>query len=207
MDSLITRIKKQLTEKLPGYAAQIKLAPEGRDMFAEQTKKTNAAILILIFKNDQDRLSTIFMKRPTYNGHHSGQISFPGGKYESEDQTIKQTAIRETVEEIGISKEKIEIIGQLTDLYIPVSNFLVHPFVAIYTDTPLFSIDPSEVQYTISSPLSDLIELPIHHKQMSHEDRTFNSPYFSINNEVVWGATAMILNEFIEIIKLANKAP
>ncbi len=98
----------------------------------------------------------VFIKRNEYDGPHSAQVSFPGGAWENRDRTLQHTAIRETREELGISGE-LEILGSLTDLHIPVSNFLVTPFVGWMAETPLFKPDPTEVQYVIEVPLQSLL--------------------------------------------------
>jgi 8-oxo-dGTP pyrophosphatase MutT (NUDIX family) len=205
MNVLSAQIRKVISDGLPGPEAQLKLSPEARKLFAESEIKTNAAILILLYKDIAGILSTVFMKRQTYNGPHSAQISFPGGKFEPDDGSLSNTALRESQEEIGIVSDQVEIIGKLTELYIPVSNFLVHPFIGITLTTPEFKIDKSEVDYLITIPIQELINLPVLFTKKEYEQQSFVVPYYNINKEMIWGATAMILCEFIEVLKKIPK--
>jgi 8-oxo-dGTP pyrophosphatase MutT (NUDIX family) len=201
MQGLIYELKKALSANLPGLEAQSKLAPEFRNLYPEKENKIHASILLLVFKNEINKLTTVLMKRPTYEGHHSGQISFPGGKSEAIDTSHRETALRESYEELGIPPNKVEIIGQLTDLYIPISNFIVHPFIGYCAEKPVFKINKKEVNYLIFCTLQQMIKLNISFTSMSYKSNTYKVPYFDISNEMVWGATAMILSELIEILK------
>jgi 8-oxo-dGTP pyrophosphatase MutT (NUDIX family) len=202
MDSFIHNLQEKLNTPLPGKKAQQMLSPETRNAYKSGTNRIEAAILILIYQNAIDKdLMTVFIKRPKYNGHHSGQVSFPGGKYEESDISIEQTALRESQEEIGINVDSVNILGKLTNLYIPVSNFMVHPFVGYTKEIPKFVIDKNEVDYMVYSSIDQLINLKIEFTKKEFNQTQYNIPYFNINGETVWGATAMILNEFIEILK------
>ncbi len=203
MDKLSVKIKEALLQGLPGKMAQNKLAPEGRDLFQSDKEYSPAAVLLLLFPDEEKNMQISFIKRNVYNGHHSGQISFPGGKKEKEDQSLGDTALRETQEEIGIEATKITLIGELTTLHIPISKFIVHPFIGITYNQPLFKLDPTEALYLITCPVEQLLRISISQTQMAAQKRTFNVPYFNINQEMIWGATAMILNEFIEILHRA----
>ncbi|HSH50364.1 MAG TPA: CoA pyrophosphatase, partial [Bacteroidales bacterium] len=154
--NFFNQLKEEFKKELPGEMAQNKMAPKIRRHFKTFSKRRNAGILILLFaKNNQ--LYTVCIKRTEYNGAHSGQISFPGGKFEPGDQTLEQTALRESKEEIGIDPEKVSVLGKLTPLYIPVSNFYVLPFVGFYASAPKFNREPDEVEKIIEIPLSDLL--------------------------------------------------
>ena len=129
----INLLKARLKSPLPGEDTQYLMAPVSR-LKAEQLPKENynpkkSAVLVLLFPEDET-IKTVLIKRPVYDGVHSGQVAFPGGKFDDIDIELKQTALRETFEEIGVQSAEIEIIGQLTDLYINPSNFLVSPFIA-----------------------------------------------------------------------------
>lgn len=158
-----------------------------------------AGVLILIFPR-KGELSTLLIKRTEYPGPHSGQISLPGGKTEETDKSQIITAIRETGEETGIDTRKITVLGTLTPLYIPVSNLEVLPVVG-YTDSqPEFRIDSKEVEYLIHIPLQHLGENKLKkEKKLEINGSTIIAPGYEINNEFVWGATAMILSEFIDV--------
>jgi 8-oxo-dGTP pyrophosphatase MutT (NUDIX family) len=201
MHKVISLIEHALMKELPGINAHDALMPEGRLSFHNKSDKTDASVLLLIYPDTNNHGSIVFIKRAVYDGHHSGQISFPGGKQEPIDSTLAITALRESHEEIGITPKDIRIIGQLTNLYIPVSNFLVHPFIGYMTQSPNFIIDKKEVDYIIEFPLKDLLNLEIKQMQKEFLDKTRIIPYFSVKNEIIWGATSMILNEFIQIIK------
>ncbi len=142
-------LSTMLRESLPGEAAQNKFSPELREgpSYAEaledegeqEDECRSAAVLILLYP-DKDHLRTVFMKRNEYDGPHSGQISFPGGMFEKVDLDLEQTALRETEEEIGVDAGKIDVLGRLTPLFIPVSNFCVTPYVGWITGQPDFSL-------------------------------------------------------------------
>ena len=141
----------------------------------------------------------VFIKRNEYEGHHSAQVSFPGGAWENGDRTLQQTAIRETREELGISGE-LEILGSLTDLHIPVSNFLVTPCVGWMDETPLFKPDPTEVQYVIEAPLQSLLSSSnMEMELLVRHDLAIQAPCYKIGKEKIWGATAMMLSEILEL--------
>ncbi|MCK5169213.1 MAG: CoA pyrophosphatase, partial [Bacteroidales bacterium] len=158
----------------------------------------------LLYQKDMD-LYISFIQRTEYNGPHSGQISFPGGKLEKRDKNIIETALRESHEEIGINTEKVNIIGQLTPLHIPISNFIVYPVIGMCEDTPTFKADINEVEKIIEIKLQDLIN-PNNctSKEFKYGDLSFVAPIYSPNKLTIWGATAMILSEFLEIIKKNN---
>ena len=146
----INQLKYKLAEKLPGIDSHIKMAPEHR---AEELFKINpddlnprlSAVLIILFHED-GKLKIVFIRRSEYVGIHSGQIAFPGGRYEESDKDLKTTALREVEEEIGIKTDTVDILGHLTDLYIPPSNFMVRAFVGYVNEKPVFNINEREVQ-------------------------------------------------------------
>ncbi|MFO7827583.1 MAG: CoA pyrophosphatase [Bacteroidales bacterium] len=195
------RLKDKFKQKLPGEIAQAKMAPKVREHFKTSAKRRNAGVLILLYPKN-DALHVVFIKRTEYDGAHSGQISLPGGKFEQGDQTLENTALRESNEEIGIDPEKTKILGKLTPLHIPVSNFYVLPFVGFYDTTPEFKPDPTEVEKIIELKLSELIDPENCTLQEFHYgDLAFTAPIYKSKELVIWGATAMILSEFIEVVK------
>lgn len=142
------------------------------------------------------------IKRTEYNGAHSGQISLPGGKYEQGDITLLETAFRETKEEIGIPCEDITFIGTLTTLYIPNSNFNVVPHVGVLSGEPDFRLNSREVERIIILPLKVLVDKHfVKHFERTVNGKTILAPYYSFEENRIWGATAMILSEFAEMIK------
>ena len=174
------------------------MAPTFRGQYPDQGDPLRAAVLILLYPV-KGELHVVFMKRNEYDGPHSGQVSFPGGAWEAQDLSLEHTAIRETREEMGI-EEDLEILGALTPLHIPVSNFLVFPFIAWLELTPVFSPDRSEVQYVIEVPLKDLLDPAARESEtLVHHGKTIEAPYYRVGKEKIWGATAMMLSEFLEL--------
>ena len=194
-------LKEELRSELPGEKAQMKMAPGIRNLHKSDKDNRNAGVLILLYPKNQ-ALHITFIQRTEYDGPHSGQISFPGGKSEDTDQDIIYTALRESHEEIGINPDKVNILGQLTPLHIPVSNFIVYPIVGMYKTTPSFKADPHEVKEVISFKLKQLLN-PANctSKEFKYGDLSFMAPIYNPDNVTIWGATAMILSEFLEIIK------
>lgn len=192
------KLAKLLTGKLPGKQAHEKMAPAFRGDFVFRDPPRPAAVMILLFPF-KGKLHTLFIKRNEYPGPHSAQISFPGGLYEPGDGNLMITAIRETIEETGIGDE-IDILGCLTPILIPVSNFMVTPFIGWVSNSPVFAHDPSEVQYLIHVPFSELFNKKcIGSEKIKRHDIEFTAPYYAFTGEKIWGATAMILSEFLEL--------
>ncbi len=141
------------------------------------------------------------MKRSTNLRTHSGQISLPGGKKDPTDTSLYHTAIRETFEEIGIKENQIELLGELTPLFIPISNFMVYPFVAFSKEELHFTPNPSEVELVIEIPITELLdENTITEDAWEEKGKLFRKPFFAISNQQIWGATAMILSEFRHLL-------
>ncbi len=160
-----------------------------------------SAVLILIYPKE-DILHTVFTLRNTYKGVHSAQVSFPGGKSEPYDKNAEATAIREANEELNIQSNNIEIIGRLSPLYIPPSNFLVKPIIAMQDSLPKMIPDSKEVAQIIECPLRELMGknklVPVRIKQA---DKNLMVNAYQVDGQIIWGATAMMLRELIEVLE------
>ena len=199
-------------KKLPGLSAQMKMAPVTRLVETAKMRKLlkngnindgthkKSAVLILFYpKNGLTHL--VLMVRAKDEGVHSGQISFPGGKAEKFDESIYATALREANEEIGIDPSTIKIIGALTKLYIPPSNFDVYPIVGITYTTPAFKPN-IEVDKLLEVELNTLVNPNcIGYSTVVHRTgNEFVVPCYNIDNHIVWGATAMMISELVEVV-------
>jgi 8-oxo-dGTP pyrophosphatase MutT (NUDIX family) len=206
--SFTVLLKKEIEKGLPGTEVQWALASSDRMVkdFPRIPKpdSTVAAVLILLYP-DNGNLHTVFIQRPEYNGVHGGQISFPGGKREPEDDDLISTALREAAEETGIVREDVEIVGILTPLFIPVSNIVVTPVVGWTESTPKFTPDKNEVVFIIEASLGSFLDYSIiRTSPFEIRGEKINIKYFDYNGHVIWGATAMILHELLTIIKRAG---
>lgn len=188
-------------KELPGFEAQKKLSPPYRNTYdIEEVKKNNpriAAVMILLYENEFGDVEFPVILRHTYEGVHSNQFSLPGGSFEPEDIDLAYTALRETVEELGVEEDNIEIVKQLTELYIPPSDFLVYPYIGIYHGLPDFLPDESEVAEIVPIDLEAFL-----HAQPVTFERDFSGykvdiPGYEVGEDAyIWGATAMMLSEF-----------
>ncbi len=196
---VVRKLERLLREPLPGRIGHVTMLPQLVDekRFAVREDHRKGAVLMLFYP-DSNSSFVPFIKRPEYPGVHSGQIAFPGGKWEPEDADLSVTALRETEEEIGIYAEKVTLLGKLSDVYIPPSNFLVSPYIGFLEEKPEFRPDPIEVERIISCPFPILLDKEIRKltQVKGSIGSSFEAPYFDIENEVVWGATAMMLGEF-----------
>lgn len=206
MEGFIKSLKDRLNKALPGIEAQFKMAPIHRAKFdvaqLDPSTYRKSAVLILLYKNG-DSISLPLLKRHDYKGNHSGQIGLPGGKHDDMDGELVNTALRELNEEIGIDKSEVEILGALTPVFIPVSGFYVQPFVGVYSAKEItFTIDTREVKHMITLDIASLKDESIVNEGgiVSGEGYKVKTPYFSVEGEIVWGATAMILSEFKALI-------
>lgn len=195
---------------LPAESSQFKMVPPNRIDFQKKYKKAmkgakQSAVLALFYPDRHEQTTFALIQRKTYNGVHSAQISFPGGKVEEQDLDLEFTAKRETQEEIGVHSVKIEIIKKLTQIYIPPSNFAVQPFLGILDHTPDFVLEETEVEEILEVSLVDFInENSVVTKTVSTSyNKKIDVPAYFLNGHVVWGATAMMLSEVKDLIKEA----
>jgi 8-oxo-dGTP pyrophosphatase MutT (NUDIX family) len=202
-------LEQKLTEQLPGKAAQLKLEPPTRRNYNTDPENANAKLssVLILFFPENGRIKLALIQRPEYDGVHSGQIAFPGGKKEEADKSLMETALRETFEEIGVLPEKVKIIGKLSQLYIPPSNFLVEPFVGFAAEMPDFKADPTEVSEIVIVDLDDLLdESSFQFKEITTRGFNKEVPCYFVSGKIVWGATSMIISELIDVIKQKQPA-
>lgn len=205
-EEVIQRLKNSLSRQLPGKEAQMRMSPQPVDMRRFDTKLPSnyrkGAVLILIYPQEKQAFFPL-IKRPEYIGVHSGQIAFPGGKMDEGDENEVFTALREAEEEVAVNASKVEVLGRMSDLFIPASNFLVSPVIGYVDHIPEFVPEEREVQRIISARVSDIVSPEIQKKTILEigNQIKLDTPYFEVEKEMVWGATAMILGEFIELLE------
>ena len=200
--SFIKSLEKILSSKLPGEKAHdiMRTGPKFTKPLEYMKKKAiPSAVLILLFPNS-NTFNFILTLRSKKVETHKGQISLPGGAQE-QNESLEKTALRETEEEIGVSPETVELIGRLSTLYVPFSGFDIHPYVGWATEMPEINISVEEVDKIISVPVTELIDSNnLRIKNTSLRGIPVKMPYFNLKNEIVWGATSMILSEFKQLI-------
>ncbi len=198
LEQFTKTLNTELNNGLPGFDAQKIMSPSIRDHALKTSDPSIArdSSVLLLFYPKNGQLYLPFIKRTTGNTSHSGQISLPGGKYEESDENRITTAIRETNEELGVECERIKIMGSLTELYIPVSNFMVLPILGYCEKRPDFNLNEFEVEEIIEMPVSQLLAAEnISEYTIKKNDFNILAPYFDAKGHKVWGATAMILSE------------
>ena len=194
---------KRMARPLPGLAAHRRLVPPERRPDLGKTfpnERRVAAVLALLYPMN-DRVCCALIRRPSYPGVHGGQIAFPGGQVESEDRDLLHTALREAWEEVGIQAEKVQRPTELTRLYIPPSRYEVVPFLGLSARRPDFILQTSEVDELIELPLEELLEPKVYGEVSVHTTRgLLNVPAYQWRDEIIWGATAMIVAEISDLL-------
>lgn len=199
----IERLERRLREAKPGPSAQLRMAPNPRLGHRPYTEVEDsclkAGVLILLYPRDGETYLSL-IRRTGLVFHHRDQIGLPGGRLEAGEDFVR-AALRETHEELGIAPEGLKVIGDLTPLYIPPSNFCAYPVVAVASATPDFRPDPREVAEVIEIPLWHLADPDRAGRETwLAGGRSLEVPFYAFGRHKIWGATAMILSEFLEIL-------
>jgi len=205
MEKFAENLKLEILNGLPGTEVQWQMASS--DRMIRNFPRTpvpdtrEAAVLILLFPH-QGSVHTVFMQRPDYKGIHGGQISFPGGKKETCDSDLIQTALREASEETGVQVNDISVINTLTPLYIPVSNTIVTPVAGWTNKKPEFRHHPGEVVFLFDGEIKRFLDPSIIKiKPMEIHGISIDVKFYDYDGHVIWGATAMMLHELLTIIR------
>jgi 8-oxo-dGTP pyrophosphatase MutT (NUDIX family) len=199
-------LQLSLLHRLPGIAAQMLMAPPVRKITQVPSSGARLGGVLILLYPKQEQWHVLLMKRTEDGSTHSGQISFPGGKYEAQDGSITYSAMREAHEEMGLVPGEYQILGNLSALYIPPSNFLVTPVLAIADLAPLLKHNLKEVESILEVPLRHLFadENKAAKEVMRSDDRTvaMQAPVYMLPSGAhIWGATAMILSELEVLIR------
>jgi hypothetical protein len=200
-------LSEEINLGLPGWEAQKLMIVSGRgkidkEKIALNNPKTSSVLIWLYPKGDE--IYTRLIHRTQIGKVHGGQIAFPGGRYEEGDKDLWHTALREAFEEIGLPPAKINKVGELSTVYIPPSNFWVHPFIGYSVEEISSTIQTEEVQKTIDTNISVLLDPIIKEEKLithSNSVTAQKTPYYNIQGHTVWGATAMILSELEALLK------
>lgn len=205
MWSVLHHLESRLRNPLPGLPAQLRMMPDppppGQKTYAETGDDClHGAVLALIYPRG-GKAHLVFIRRPLTVVHHKGQIAFPGGHVE-DGETPAEAAVREAWEEVGVIPGDIRLLGALTPLYIPPSHYCIYPFVAMTDIPPAFVPQPGEVDEIIETPLDHLLD----EANLRTETWTFDIgprrvPFYAFGPHKIWGATAMVLSEFLEILR------
>ncbi len=199
-------LRQRLTRPLPGLGAQELMMGRVIAMPPQVPEHARLSAVLCLLYPENGRLYMLLMKRMEDRTAHSGQVSFPGGRFEPEDVTMQGTALREAQEEVGIDPAVVDVLGALTSLYIPVSNFNVFPFVGYLPERPALMPNAQEVSYTIDVPIGHLM----HDGHKIIADVTSPAApgitrkvkaYQLADNTIIWGATAMIISELETLLK------
>ena len=201
-------IKLLLQKPLLGLTSHLKMAPPTRKTELEVAKKAmqfakKSAVMILLF-HEGEKLKVVFIRRSFYVGIHAGQMAFPGGRYEDSDVTVEETAFRELEEEIGIKRDKIELLGRISDIYVPPSNFLISVFVGYLSEKPFYTPDEREVAEVIEVDFEDFLKpenIAVKDFHVPSVNHAVTAPYYQTTHCDIWGASAMVVSELVDMLQ------
>lgn len=203
----LTDIKLGLSKSLPGLTSHLKMAPSTRKSELEAAGEAmqfakKSAVMILLF-HENEKLKIVFIRRSFYVGIHAGQMAFPGGRFEESDLTVDNTAFREIEEEIGIKQENIELLGRISDIYVPPSNFLISVFVGYLHEKPQYKPDEREVAEIIEIDFDEFLQtdnIGIKSFHVPSANHAVEAPYYRTSRCDIWGASAMVMSELIDLL-------
>jgi 8-oxo-dGTP pyrophosphatase MutT (NUDIX family) len=207
-ETLIARLEARLKERRPGLAAQLRMVPDPRpgDQTYEEVgdRCLKAGVLILLYARE-DRIFLALTRRTSKVAHHQAQISFPGGQMDK-SESIVEAALREAREEVGIRPECLRILGELTPLYIPPSNYCIYPVVAFADGRPDFRPFAEEVEEVIEVPLDHLLDPHnMRRETWPLKGADVSVPFYQFSGHKIWGATAMVLAELVELLRPSRR--
>ena len=201
--SALNDFERKLRGPLPGLRAQLRMAPEprpGTRPHGEVESSSQPAGVLVLFYPKDGRLHLLLTRRTERVLTHRGQISFPGGT-QHPGETIEETAVRETGEELGLDPGKIVLLGRLTPLYIPPSNFCIYPVVACLPERPAFRPQPEEVAEVLEVPVGHLLDPATRRcEAWTLNGASYDVPFYAFGEHKIWGATAMVLAELMALI-------
>ncbi|MEZ4811404.1 MAG: CoA pyrophosphatase [Allomuricauda sp.] len=195
---------------LPGVDSHYKMSPALRVQWLkshkiEERNPKKAGVMALFYPDADLKTRLLLILRKAYEGVHSNQIGFPGGKLERQDRSLQETALRETHEEVGVPPNAVEVIKELSEVYIPPSNFMVQPYMGIYREPQPFVIQENEVESLVEVYVSDFLDDSNHIEEILSTSyaKNISVPAYKLNGYTVWGATAMMMSEIKELLQKA----
>lgn len=193
----------KLKNPLPGEAAHQRMVSQSRlRLSATPNERTRKSAILILFYPYQEEIYFPLILRPAYDGVHAGQMAFPGGRFERTDENLIRTALREAQEEIGLRLTDVEVLGVLSELFIPASNFFVLPVVASMPYRPEFYPDPREVEKVFEVRLQEIMDKSIiGESEIQVRGVTIQAPHYMVQNYKIWGATAMMISELLTVIE------
>jgi 8-oxo-dGTP pyrophosphatase MutT (NUDIX family) len=203
-NTFVDDLRQKFTAPLPGEKAHAKmLAKSDIRLTMKPNRRTQKSAVLVLFYPHEGEIYLPLILRPAYDGVHSGQMAFPGGRFEKTDEDLIRTAKREAQEEIGLRLTDVEILGVLSELYIPPSNFYVLPVVGYLPYRPDFFPDPREVEKVVEVSLREIQDKSIIGvSEMIVRNTTIQAPHYLIRSHQVWGATAMMISELLTVMEL-----
>lgn len=202
--TFIEKLAIRLQKPLPGKIAHDKMSSESRLKLTmpSPTERTRESAVLILFYPSKNEIFIPLILRPQYDGVHGGQMAFPGGRAEKEDESLIRTAMREAQEEIGVRLTDITVLGQMTKLFIPPSNFFVQPVIGYMNHKPDFYPDAREVDKVIEITLEEVTNpVIIGRKILTVRGVEVDAPFYQIQEHTVWGATAMMISELLTVIQ------